>query len=62
MSTNKNPLEKYSFPEHDPDQQLIAVSKVISQLILCLDTKEKDFENTDYSKINSEYATERFIC
>lgn len=56
MSVNKNPLEKYSFPDYDPDQQLIAISKVINQLISCLDEKEKDFENTDYLKINSEYA------
>lgn len=56
ISANKNSLERYSFPDYDPDQQLIAISEVINQLMLCLDEKEKDFENTDYSKINSGYA------
>jgi len=46
---------KYIFPDYDPDQQLIAVSKVIRQLVLCLEAEEKTFDNTDYSKINNGY-------
>ena len=57
---DKNQLEEYSFPDYDPDQQLIAASKVIHQLILCLDTEDKTFENTDYSKINNEYAEDLY--
>lgn len=56
MRVNKNSLEKYSFPDYDPDQQLIAISKVVKQLISCLDEKEKTFDNTDYSKIKNEYS------
>jgi len=53
---NKNQLEENFLPGYDPDQQLIAISKVIRQLTLCLKIKEKSFENTDYTKINHEYA------
>ncbi len=57
---DKNQLEEYSFPDYDPDQQLRAISKVIHQLMLCLDREEKTFENTDYSKINNEYAEDLY--
>ncbi|MFH1798007.1 MAG: hypothetical protein ABH844_01500 [Candidatus Omnitrophota bacterium] len=53
---DKNQIKEYSFPDYDPDQQLVAVSKVVRQLVSCLDAEEKTFKNTDYAKINNEYA------
>lgn len=56
---------KYVFPDYDPDAQLIAVSTIIRSLTNVLEEKEKSFDETDYSKLNPDYAGEFYaedIC
>lgn len=55
MNEKKKQVKEYSFQDYDPVQQLIAVLKIVRQLISCLNVEEKAFDNTDYSKINDEY-------
>ena len=49
-------LKKYTFPDCDPDTQLIAISTIITSLTKTLEEKEKSFDKTDYSKLNPAYS------
>lgn len=49
-------LEKYVFPDYDPDTQLIAISTIITSLTKTLKEKEKSFDETNYSKLNPAYS------
>lgn len=49
-------LEKFAFPDYDPDAQLIAISTIITSLANVIREKEKSFNETDYSKLNPVYS------
>ena len=48
------------FPDYDPEAQLVAISEVIRSLDKVLETKERTFNETNYSNLNPDYAGDMY--
>lgn len=53
-------MEKFVFPDYDPDAQLFAISEVIRSLDKVLEAKERVFDETNYSNLNPDYSGDMY--
>jgi len=53
-------MDKFVFPDYDPEAQLVAISEVIRSLDKVLETKERTFNETNYSNLNPDYAGDMY--